>query len=43
MNWTVDHFPEVEKDLQRLSNNQRKMVKKALTLPTPKGGRFLSN
>ena len=44
MNWTVDHFPEVEKDLQRLSNNQRKMVKKAINkvkenpLPNSEGG-----
>ena len=44
MSWTVDHFPEVEKDLQRLSNNQRKMVKKAINkvkenpLPNSEGG-----
>ena len=44
MSWTVEHFPEVEKDLQRLSNNQRKMVKKAINkvkenpLPSSEGG-----
>ena len=44
MNWAVNYFPEVKKDVKRLTNTQRKIVKKLIErvsqnpLPVSEGG-----